>query len=198
MSRSIRTNVIRLLSVVLVAIALAVPASAQSQPGRAQPQELQSYLFQVALLIADREGSSDLAALPKNTRKAIADIQDFLPFSSYTLLDVSVIRSNAHGRGLINGPNGEDYQIEFDFRTDSESGQLMIHSFTLREKGEDVTPTASTGGDGESHNYAPKAARDRNLVASSFSVLPGETIVVGSSKLEGGSTALVVLLTAIP
>ena len=45
---------------------------------------------------------------------------------------------------------------------------------------------------------APRASRNRNLVASSFSLMPGETIVVGSSKLEGGGAAIVVLLTAIP
>jgi hypothetical protein len=37
-----------------------------------------------------------------------------------------------------------------------------------------------------------------NLLATSFSIRKGETLVVGTSKLEGSDRALVVLLTALP
>lgn len=187
----VRTSI---LTSALLALALALPVMAQSGVSTSQSRELKSFLFQVALLVADRDGDSSLDDLPKNTRKAIEDIQDFLPFKSYKLLDVAVIRSNAHARGLINGPGGEDYRIDFDFHSDSDSEQLFVRSFGLQENAR--VPQALIDGQDTGSSYAPKPGRQ--LVASSFSIMPGETIVVGSSKLEGGSTALVVLLTAIP
>ena len=104
-------------------------------------------------------------------------------------------------RGLIdslytpfNGPGGEDYRIDFDFHSDSDSEQLFVRSFGLQENAR--VPQALIDGQDTGSSYAPKPGRQ--LVASSFSIMPGATIVLGSSKLEGGSTALVVLLTAIP
>jgi hypothetical protein len=37
-----------------------------------------------------------------------------------------------------------------------------------------------------------------NLLSTSFSIRKGETVVVGTSKLDGHDRALVVLLTALP
>ena len=38
----------------------------------------------------------------------------------------------------------------------------------------------------------------REILSTSFSIKVGETLVVGTSKLDGGDEALVVLLTAEP
>ena len=37
-----------------------------------------------------------------------------------------------------------------------------------------------------------------DVLDTSFAMKPGETVVVGTSKLEGANRALVVLLTALP
>lgn len=44
----------------------------------------------------------------------------------------------------------------------------------------------------------PPPAVAENLLATSFSIRKGETVVVGTSKLRGNEQALVVLLTALP
>src|SRR5687768_14750082 len=51
-----------------------------------------------------------------------------------------------------------------------------------------VTPAPAT----------PPPAVAENLLATSFSIRKGETVVVGTSKLRGNEQALVVLLTALP
>ena len=44
----------------------------------------------------------------------------------------------------------------------------------------------------------PPPTLAENLIATSFSIRKGETVVVGTSKLQGSDPALVVLLTALP
>ena len=66
----------------------------------------------------------------------------------------------------------------------------MFHNFQLTEKAPD---------DFRKKNDQDVAPRNwREVIRTSFAVEEGETIVVGSSKLNGGEEALLLLLTAIP
>jgi hypothetical protein len=185
-----------LLPTIGLALTLLLGASqAGAQSGVAAGQEENpSYLFQVALLVGSQDGSSSLADLPQNARKAIEDIQGFLSFKSYRLIDVAILRSNGMGRSTVNGPEGQDYEVRFHFFTDSATRKLIMRSFKLSRQIQSP-PTRLSGLDtGE----APPAPADRDLISTSFSVDANETIVVGSSKLDGNGKALIVLLTAIP
>ncbi len=44
--------------------------------------------------------------------------------------------------------------------------------------------------------YAPET-RTQRILQTTFAINPGETVVVGTSKLNGGDTAMVVLLTVV-
>ena len=66
-----------------------------------------------------------------------------------------------------------------------------------------AAPSAAPGGGGAQPATAPAAATPQpslaeTLLDTAFTVRRGETVVVGTSKLDGGSSALVVLLTAVP
>ena len=74
------------------------------------------------------------------------------------------------------------YQVNLQFEGDPDAGKPLQIGFRLMAqkmvKGHEV---------GQVH-----------LLGTTFSMKVGETVVVGTSKLNGGSEALVVLLTATP
>ncbi len=198
MSKRTKTRWIAITMVLGLWLLAAVPARAQ-QSG---PPKRTSYLFQVVLLVAERDGTSKLDEMPKNARAAVEDVKDFLPFRSYRFVDAVALRSNGGGRSLMNGPGGEDYEVSFDFRA-GPSGvpedELAVERFFLTRLGDNGVPQPSTGNQQNQEAIAPAAPR--RLISTSFSVVPGETIVVGTSKLEdhgGGGAAVVVLVTAVP
>lgn len=181
--RSTRVETVALTLVTLI-VAAGITV-AQTAP-KAPPSNSQSHLFQVVLLLADVSGDSTLDELSPNARKALDDIQDFLPFSSYRMLDVALVRSNGSANTKLNGPDELKIEIEFDFRpVGSDSGRIDVGIFRMN----DVTE----------HLLKPGVAPGvRRLMDTRFEVEIGETIVVGSSKLESPGQALIVLFTAIP
>jgi hypothetical protein len=74
------------------------------------------------------------------------------------------------------------------------NGDLFVDFFNLGE--EPGIPRAASEASKETQGRAPRAPRD--LISTSFSLKKGETIVVGTSKIDGTDEALVVLLTAVP
>ena len=175
-------------TVIVLCLCLALAPLSQAAPDR------DSYLIQVVLVIAESEGKMEIRGLSENALKAMEDIRQFLPFKSYRVLDTALIRSNEIGEGLLNGPQGVDYEVGFRFR---ENDDRLNFDFQLVDQGPSVATRAQAQKSGTMDTtLAPRPPR--RLIESTFSVQPGETIVVGSSKLNGGGKALLVLLTAIP
>jgi hypothetical protein len=148
-----------------------------------------SHMFQVVLLIGSNEPDGDTGDVPMNAQQALEDIQNFLPYKSYKMLDVGLFRSDGRYSGMLNGPEGNDFRISFRFGTqgNGKSKTLFVNAFDLT----DVTPSSKQvrlGG-------APEVTRE--LLQASFSATVGETVVVGTSKLNGTGNALLVLFTAI-
>jgi len=147
-------------------------------------------LFQIILLRAATSGSEELVGLPKNAEKAVRDVRDFLPFKSYKLLDSALIRleKGMAGAARVDGIPPQQYDVKLVFETPANSSKLSIWSFKVfAVKAPGTTPLP--------RGVAPQA--ERPVIATSFSIDVGETIVVGSSKL-GGDEALIVLFTAVP
>ncbi len=178
----------------LLACALVFLSVAPAWPEQERPsgRPHKTHLVQVVLLVGKITGASAMKNVPANTHKALEDIRGFLPFKSYEHLDTSLIRSNGNARGLLKGPNGTEYILGLSFRTAREKNKeiLIFQRFHLSE-GSRVPDVASTG-----PGVAPRSRPD--IISTSFSVEVGETIVVGTSRLNGGEEALIVLLTAIP
>ena len=186
----------------LVALVLLAPvAHAIAQTAPPAPPPPKSYLLQVALLVGDRQGPTSLDELPANTRKAVQDVREFLPFQSYRLVDVAVLRSSGEGHARINGPGGEDYEVAFSFdRVLDDSQELRVRHFAVRDRTPlpELADVEATSAEAAAAYAKARQQASRSLIGTSFSVEVGETIVVGTSKLNGDGRALIVLLTAIP
>ncbi|HYX26213.1 MAG TPA: hypothetical protein VFC23_18820 [Thermoanaerobaculia bacterium] len=151
--------------------------------------------FQLLLLAASARTGSSAAEVPANAQKALADLRGFLPFKSYQLLDSSWLRATQDNvtEARVVGREGVSYRLRLRFRTTGNEEIFMEH-FDMSEERSTPRP-ASEAKKGE-EGIAPRAARD--LISTSFSLKKGETIVVGTSKIDGSDEALVVLLTAVP
>lgn len=128
--------------------------------------------FQVVLLVAERKAAGGIPAdLPANCKKALQDVSGFLPFTSYRLLDVGWIRTTETGTAQLAGTG--TYPLEVALKVRNRLGdQLFVEGFVVKDKA-------------------------LSLLSTSFSIKKGETIVVGTSKLNGEDTALVTLVSAL-
>lgn len=146
-------------------------------------------IFQVMLLEAATAGAAEAPAdLAAGARQALADLQAFLPFKSYRLLDNAWLRATSNVVGRLVGTGGVSYEVGLHFRRvgDSKSDQLFVSSFRLREEGDAVLV-----------NEKGERRAPRMLLNTSFDLSAGETIVVGTSRVDGTDKALVILLTAV-
>ena len=128
--------------------------------------------FQVVLLVAERKGAGGIPAdLPANCKKALQDVAGFLPFGSYRLLDVGWIRTTEAGNAQLAGLGTQPFYAQLHVRNRL-GDQLFVDQFSIKD-------------------------RATVLLSTSFSLKKGETIVVGTSKLDGDDSALVTLVSAL-
>ncbi len=161
-----------------------------------------SQLFHITLVVASRKpGGGTQESLPKGVAKALDDLRDFLPYKSYRVVDAALVRGTDEAHTWLTGPGGTKYQAEMTFRTEivgtadaSPPSAYLIDRFELRQAPSVPKPAKETRRGGPA--VAP-LARESNLTAS-FRIARGETVVVGSSRLDGGDEAMIVLLTAVP
>ena len=148
-----------------------------------------SQLFQVILLQAENNGDSGLAKIPTQAREALNDAREFLPYSGYKMLGTALLRTDARARSIVNGPDGDDYAAGLSYRNAAgrDGHRLIVREFSLDRI---VSVRASS-------EQAPERIERIPVIGTSFSMKPGETVIVGTSKLEGAERALVVLLTNV-
>ncbi|HEV7785667.1 MAG TPA: hypothetical protein VGQ28_10055 [Thermoanaerobaculia bacterium] len=151
--------------------------------------------FQLLLLAASTHKAAGDPDVPAGAQKALADLRGFLPYKDYKLLDSTWLRATQDRptEGRVVGRGDQGYSVKLQFRTTG-NDQMFLDRFQLNEELMSQRP-ASEAKKGEP-GIAPRAPRD--LISTSFSLKKGETIVVGTSKLDGSDEALVVLLTAVP
>jgi hypothetical protein len=154
--------------------------------------------FQVLLLAAGAKTGNSGLEVPANAQKALDDVKGFLPFKNYRLLDAVWMRATqdrlASGRLSVGG--GADYEVRLRFRNvgNPKDRNLFVDVFDLIENPGTPKPPSAEEFGGKA--IAPPA--NRALIDTSFGLKGGETIVVGTSKVDGAEEALVVLLTAVP
>lgn len=184
--------IILMLSPALLSFASETPAPAPA-PRAPQPSprmaSSETQLFQVALLRASRKGTDDTEGLPKSAEKALADIREFLPFKRYQFLDSALVRS---ALGMQSTITVDTYEVKFSYEVKDD--KLSILWFTVLPAQKIETP-APPPGPSRGPARAPEAIKP--LISTTFVMDRGETVVVGSSKING-EEALVVLLTALP
>ena len=118
----------------------------------------------------------------------------FLPFKSYRLLDTALVRTDRVARTMLTGPEDREFRATFSLDGQrNEPGSLMVRSFELVEKVD--LPLPLLAGEGDS---APVSPASKQVLSSSFAAEVGQTVVVGTSRLNGGDEAMMVLFTALP
>lgn len=144
--------------------------------------------FQVTMIEAANNGDHGLGNVPEPARAALADARGFLPFNGYRLLGTTVLRTDKGASAILNGPGDTDYNCSLSFHhaVTHDGHQLVIRHFSLQR----MPPKGDNG------QYL-EGASAVDILSTSFAMTPGETVVVGTSKLEGPDQALVVLLTAV-
>ena len=84
------------------------------------------------------------------------------------------------------------------------SSEIYVHQFevtpSMRDRFFAVTPDPDVQADSGAPAIAPRAdLLDMGaFISTSFTAHLGQTVVVGSSRLNGGDEALIVLFTALP
>jgi len=142
--------------------------------------------FQIVVLAADRSGSGSVD-VPDNVSEALEDLRTFLPYTGFRVLGTGWLRTSAHGETTLPGPMELGVLLSFRPTTDS-TAPLLIERFIVNRRTTVNVPVE--GG------YVPEI-RSRNILQTTFTINPGETVVVGTSKLNGDDTAMVVLLTVV-
>jgi hypothetical protein len=154
-------------------------------------------VFQVILLAANTKAGASPKDLSAGAQKAISDLHGFLPYKSYELLDSTVIPATreALATGRLVGRDGVAYNIRLGFRPSGPDGggEIFVSRFNLNEEAGTTPLVPTTPNSASMEHRAP-----RGLFDTTFSLKPGETIVVGTSHLDGSGDALVTLLTALP
>lgn len=174
--------------------------------------------FSVVLVEGATSGGTATEGVPAAAAKALADLKDFLPYKSYRLLDTQWTLGSGRMSNRLRGPDGRDYHVSllaqispFALRTTDHGvtrayeiegrGRISVSSFTLSDAtGKSVAQLADESRRASLWEKgwlpAAAAAADDPLINTSFSMNVGETVVVGTSRLQGDK-ALIVLLTAV-
>lgn len=199
-----RTTVVAVLAVAVLAAGAGAPALQAQVAPRARATEtpradlsLRSQLFHVTLVAAARDnGSRGGHDLPPAVAKALADIEEFLPYKAYRVVDSALVRGSDEAHTRLVGPASTPYEVTILFRGAGAPDQYLIDRFTLEKTAtmEDMARSLERAGKGDGA-VAPLPP-EQSLTAS-FGIARGETVVVGSSRI-GGDEALIVLLTAVP
>ncbi len=142
---------------------------------------------QLILLVARREGPSDAGLIGTAAQRALDDIQQYVPYKSYTLLGTALIRTTGKASSRVAGPDGRAYEAALQVeRLGDDAGKLYVQQFELKELQE--------------RRAHPSEGKDdaTPVLSTSFALDVGETVVVGTPKLSDGDQTLVVLMTALP
>jgi len=149
--------------------------------GRDVPPRTQ--VFHVHLFSADN-GAATAEPIPEALQPVLKDLAGFLPFRSFRLVSTGLVRTSSVGRIDLGGD--PEFMVDLRFAGDPAEGKpLQIEQFELSRR----QMVAGEGGSMQVGSF--------DVLRTSFSMRVGETVVVGTSKLDGGDKALVVLLTAV-
>jgi hypothetical protein len=163
-----------------------------NQPPRLRTNASKLRGFSVTLVEGNLRTGAVAENMPLPAAKALADLKDFLPYRSFRLLDTQWTLGAGPIVGQLRGPDGKTYALQVASQLtpyDNTTESVTILKFLLT----DTNPAIIDGG---ASNPPWNVAIPHELIDTSFRMNVGETVVVGTSRLQG-DTALIVLLTAV-
>jgi hypothetical protein len=123
--------------------------------------------------------AADTAAAQRTTNRRIADLKD-----RRSLLEKQI--QEAQKRADVGvAPASEIPKLELEVRR-------------IEREIEDLTARSAESVAGRATTRGPASGPRNTVIDTSFTMDVGETVVVGTSRLKGGSRALIALLTAVP
>jgi len=138
--------------------------------------------FNLVLLVAEPQGAIPTEGLSAQARKALLDVREFLPYKGFRVIDAQWVSGTGQGTSRISGrlrapENGVyDFILNLRPRQDEPSRLVLGVAITL------ISPMTAV-------------SSQRVILDTSFNMRPDETVVAGTSYLQGDQ-ALVLLLTA--
>ena len=167
----------------------------EAETQRFREEQSASHGFSVILALGDLQGGAPARDLPPAASKALADMSQFLPYKSYQLLDARWLLGSPRATALIRGPENREYELEL--RTSSKSDSEVQIDFYLRDPRQAFPFLPGRGlRTGTSTRAVRIVKRPGRIIDTTFNMDVGETVVVGTSRLQGDK-ALIVLLTAV-
>ena len=144
--------------------------------------------FHIIVLSAGTQTTSDQDLdIPAGARQALSDFAEFMPYSSFEVLSSGFLRTSRQAQTTLPGP--VEFSVNIVFRPVSDAqAPILIEAFDISQR---IQPTYAPSGD------VARDAYSRQVLQTTFTIEPGETVVVGTSKLEGDNDAIIVLLTVI-
>ena len=143
--------------------------------------------FHVIVLAAGTATTDQDVDIPTGARQALSDFAEFMPYSSFEVLGSGLLRTSRQAQTTLPGP--VEFSVGIAFRPVSDpNAPILIENFEIAQE---IQPAYTPSGE------VARGAYSRQVLQTTFSIEPGETVVVGTSKLEGDAAAVIVLLTAI-
>jgi len=155
------------------------PGGIKAPPAKAGarlPAKEEAAGFSVALLLAPGKPGSPVEGLSADEMKAVQDASALLPYKSFQRLDSVFVRGPQGGLVRLQGPAGREYSAKVA------AGSTYYDGVWYLNVAIDVTDSSSAG----------------SVLKSEFRINLGETVIVGTSRVNGSDQALVLLLTAVP
>lgn len=166
----------RLRAFLLLTLALSLAGSLVRAQGQTdQNAKSQLRRFVVTLALGDVQPGPSGSFTPE-AQRALADMKDFLPYKRYTPLDTVYLIGLGGPNQRMRGPDGQQYDLTMRGGPVSETTTQVA---MLRLVG---VP-------------APELKTAGMVIDTAFKIEMGETVVVGTSRLDGGR-ALILLVTS--
>jgi hypothetical protein len=163
-------------------------------------------VFQIHLLRAEnadprvRDEPTEALRLPPDAMEALMDLKTILPYERYRNIDSAIMRTSGEGKTYLGQTTRYEASLRFD--GDPTGDKPLLIGFELTAEYVNRVggmPIEQEGGRHGLPGRTPvkiESITELQVIATRFSMKVGETVVVGTSKLSGGDTALILLLTA--
>lgn len=157
-----------------------------------------SLTLRLTLLMADNTDRPQVR-LGKSETAALSDIRQLLPYRGFRVLETGQLLAQKRGQIRLGGL--PFFTAEFRLEDwDGRDGSTIQFEYFELQRTSVVRPHTgdadhSAGGD-DSDPRTFHVTQTESMLQTSFGMAVGETVVVGTSRLNGGDEALIVLLTA--
>jgi hypothetical protein len=153
--------------------------AAQTAPSQIGLEDSKLRGFTITLALGEIDGGRSSGTFTPAATKALADLKDFLPYKSYRLLDTVWLLGLSGPHQMLQGQNGQKHEFYMPSTLVSPTA-VKVDLLRLW----DTRP-------------ADSEALVDVLIDTNFNIKVGETVAVGTSRIDS-TKGLILLVTAAP